>query len=291
MKVAVNKVNELTRELNIEVPQDKVNDAFDQVYEEIKKTAKIPGFRPGTAPRNILEKHHAKLAREEVIKHLLPETYQQALEKEKLDVLTLPQVSDVDMEGGNGLRYKATVEIRPQIDIKEYKKIKIKKSSNEVSEEDMKKSFDEIKKMRKVEEINEEFAHGLGYAKLEDLNNALKRQLEAQKESQNKAQYERTVIDYLFKHSKFIVPESLVNRRYQELQEELKNYLAQSKMPQEEIQKKEKEFDQRLKEQAHEQVKTFLLLDEIAQREKIKRDDNMPTNVMEFLFKNAEWAA
>jgi len=290
MKVSVNKVNELTRELHIEVPKEKVTDTLNQVYEEIQKTAKIPGFRPGTAPRHILEKHHAKLAQEEVVKHLLPETYQAALEQEKLEVLSLPEISELKMGPGSGLQYKATVEIRPTIEIKEYKSIKIKKRATDVTDEDLSKTLDEIKKMRNAQEINEEFAHGLGYGSLGEFKDALKRQLGAQKEQQNRAQYERDVIDYLFKHSKFTVPESLVKRRYQELKDELNNYLAQGKLPKDEIEKKEKEFEQRLQDQAHEQVKTFLLLDEIAKRENIARDDSMPTKTMEFLFKNAEWS-
>lgn len=62
MKIKVNKLNELKRELEIEVGEDKVKEKFDAVYEDIKKTAKIAGFRPGTAPLNLLEKHHSKLA-------------------------------------------------------------------------------------------------------------------------------------------------------------------------------------------------------------------------------------
>lgn len=289
MKVSVNKLNELTRELHIEIPQEKVTDTFNQVYEEIKKTAKIPGFRPGTAPRHILEKHHSALAREEVVKHLLPESYRQALENEKLDVLSLPEISDVHMEGGSGLRYKATVEIKPAIEIKNYKGIQIKKRSNEVTDDDINKTLDEVKKMRKVDVIDEAFAHGLGYASLDEFKNALRRQLGAQKESQNKMQYEQDVIDHLDKNTKFTVPPSLIKRRYEELKEDLRKYLEQNRLPKEEVEKREKEFEQRLQEQAREQVKTFLLLDEVAKKENIVRDDTMPTAAMEFLFKNAEW--
>ena len=289
MKVAVKKVNELQRELQIEVPKERVEDTFNDVYAEIKKSAKIAGFRPGTAPRHILEKHHSGLAREEVIKHLLPLTYREAIEKEKFDTLSLPEVTDVKLDGVNGLSYKAKIEIRPTIEVKNYKKIKIKKRSNEVTDEDLDKALDSLKKMRKVDVIDENFAHGLGYASMDEFNNALKRQLGAQKESENKMQFEREVIDHLFKNSKFTTPESLVNRRYNELQRDLKNYLEQSRLPKEEIEKKEKEFDPKLKDQAQEQVKVFLVLDEIAKRENITRDDHMPNQVMEFLFKNAEW--
>ena len=289
MKIAVNKKDALKRELEIEVPQDRVKSAFDSVYEQIKKEAKIPGFRPGTAPRNMLEKHHSKLAHEEVIRQLLPQTYQEALKKENLDVISLPEVTEVNLNDVS-LKYKATVEIRPDIDIKSYKKIKIKKKSSEVNDEDLNKVLDNIKKARKIDAINEEFAHGLGYASLDEFKNSLKRQLTAQKEADNKAQLEREVIDHLLKHSKFSIPQSLVDKRFHELQHELKDYLSKNNLPKEEAEKKEKEFEPKIKQQAEEQVKVFLVLDEIAKREGIARDDNMPNKAIEFLFKNADWS-
>ncbi|MDD5291610.1 MAG: trigger factor [Candidatus Omnitrophica bacterium] len=289
MKVKVNKLDTLKRELEIEVGQDKVKEKFDAVYEEIKQNVKIPGFRPGTAPRNILEKHHSKLAHEEVLKHLLPETYHDALEKEKIDAVSLPQITEVSLDN-NFLKYKAILEIRPDIEIKNYKKIKIKKKSNEVNEEDLNKVLDNIKQARKSEAIDDNFAHGLGYSNLNDFKDALKRQLAIQKEQENRMQLEKEIIDHLLKNSKFNVPGTLVDRRFSELKQNVKEYMENNKIPREEAEKKEKELEPKLKGQAEEEVKIFLVLDEIAKIESITRDEHMPQHVMEFLFKNAEWS-
>lgn len=289
MKIVVNKLDALKRELQIEIPQEKVKDKFNEVYEEIKKTAKVPGFRPGTAPRNILEKHHSKFASEEVIRQLLPETYQEAIKTENLDAVSLPEITDVNLDSAS-LRYKATIEIRPEIEIKNYTKIKVKRSSNEVTDEEMQKALDKIKEQRKVDALNDDFAHGLGYASSEEFKDALKRQLIAQKESDNKIKLENEIIDYLLKNSKFTVPQSLVDKRFEELKDNLRQYLEKNRLPNDEIEKKEKEFEPKLKEQAMEQVKVFLVLDEIAKRENIQRDDHMPNHTIEFLLKNADWA-
>jgi len=288
MKIKVNKLGELKREIEIEVGQDKVKEEFDSVYEEIKKSAKIPGFRPGTAPRNLLEKHHSKLAYEEVMKRLLPETYHNALEKENLDAVSLPEITDINLDNSS-LRYKATVEIRPDIEIKNYKGIKIKKKTSDASEEDLNKALDNIKKARKTEVLDDKFAHGLGYSSLNDFKDALKRQLVIHKESENKMQTEKEVIDHLLKNAKFSVPQSLVERRLKELEQNVREYFQNNKLPKEEIEKQEKELEPKLKEQALEEVKVFLVLDEIAKLESITRDDKMPQAVLEFLFKNAEW--
>lgn len=288
MKIKVNKLNELKRELEIEVGEDKVKEKFDTVYEDIKKTTKIAGFRPGTAPRNLLEKHHSKLAHEEVMKRLLPETYHDALEKENLDAVSLPEITDINLDA-KSLRYKATVEIRPDIGIKNYKNIKIKKKTNETNDEDLNKALDNIKKARKIETVDDSFAHGLGYSSLNDFKDALKRQLVMHKDSENKIQTEREVIDHLLKNAKFSIPESLVERRFKELQHNVSEYFQNNKLPKEEIEKQKNELEPKIKEQALEEVKVFLVLDEIAKLESIPRDEQMPQRVMEFLFKNAEW--
>ena len=112
-----------------------------------------------------------------------------------------------------------------------------------------------------------------------------------QKESDNRMLIEREVLDYLLKNVKFSIPESLVKRRFSELQQELREYFTKNHLPKEEVEKKEKEFEQKLKDQAQEQVRVFLILDEIAKKENITRDNQMPNKVIEFLFKNADWVS
>ena len=93
MKVETKKLDETKMRLDIEVPSEMVKKKFDEVYERIGKEAKIPGFRPGKAPRDILEKHHGRLAQDEVIKDLIPEAYRQSIEKEKIGVVEVPEIS------------------------------------------------------------------------------------------------------------------------------------------------------------------------------------------------------
>jgi len=290
MKIEVKKIDQLQRQLDIEITDDKVKKEFDLVYEEIKKEAKIPGFRPGTAPRHMLEKHHFKLAHEEVLKRLLPETYQKAVEQEKLEVMGLPEVTDVNLTP-NSLKYKATVEIKPEIKIKSYKNIKLERKDTQAKDEDLEKFLDQIKKARKLDSIDDKVAKGFGYADLAQFKEAISRQLISQKEADNKMQLEDQVIKHLLKNSEFIVPKSLVDRRYHELKEEMEKYFQENRLPEEDRKKKLEELDGKLKSQADEQVRLFLVLDEIAKLENLEKDENMPKRVMEFLFQNAEWSS
>ena len=112
------------REISVEVSGDIVKNKFEDVFKKIGKEAKVPGFRPGHAPRDILEKHFSSMRNELVLKELIPDVYNQAIEKEALDVIELPNISDVKLDR-NTLSFKATVEVRPEIALKNYKGIKV----------------------------------------------------------------------------------------------------------------------------------------------------------------------
>ena len=93
MKTELKKIDNTKREINIEVSDDIVKNKFDEVFERIGRDAKVPGFRDGHPPRDILEKHYSQVAHEQVLKELIPGVYNQALEKEGLDVIDLPNIT------------------------------------------------------------------------------------------------------------------------------------------------------------------------------------------------------
>ncbi|HNV24580.1 MAG TPA: trigger factor family protein, partial [Candidatus Omnitrophota bacterium] len=90
MKVEIKKIDAIKRELKFQIPKEKVNATFEQVYADIGKVAKVKGFRPGKVPRPILESHYGSLAREEVLKKIIPEAYQEGLEQEKILPIDMP---------------------------------------------------------------------------------------------------------------------------------------------------------------------------------------------------------
>ncbi|MCK9604561.1 MAG: trigger factor family protein, partial [Candidatus Omnitrophica bacterium] len=112
MKTEVKKLDGTKREVNIEVSGDIIKNKFEDVFSRIAKEAKIAGFRPGHAPRDIVEKNYSKHAHEQVLKELVPDLYNEAIAKEGLDVIELPEISDVKLEANN-LSFKAVVEVAP----------------------------------------------------------------------------------------------------------------------------------------------------------------------------------
>ncbi|MGE5308524.1 MAG: trigger factor [Deltaproteobacteria bacterium] len=288
MKTEVKKISDSEKELFIEVTGDVVKNKFEDVFKRIGQEAKIKGFRPGKAPREMIEKEYSGLAHEQVLKELIPELYDQAVEKEKISAVDMPRITDVKLERSK-LSFKANVEITPEIDIKDYKGIKIKYKKVAISPEDIKKSVDSLKERRKAETVDDTLARTLGYPNLAEMEKYIERQLAAQKDQAQHAEVEQQVIDVLTKKVEVKLPQSLVNKQLEDSVKHAKMELAMQGIPKEMISEREGELRKELEPQARNQVKVYLILSAIARKENIQPDQQMPRNVMELLFREADW--
>ena len=127
MKVSVKNQGKCEKVLSIQVSSDRVKNEYDKYYAEVSKTARIPGFRPGRAPKEVVAMHYAHDAKEAVLKHLIQESTFEALKSEKLEPLYYTSVNKVNFEGEK-LSFDAVVELRPEVKLGQYKGLKIKKN-------------------------------------------------------------------------------------------------------------------------------------------------------------------
>lgn len=288
------KVDALKRELRFEVPKDRVSKTMEEIYGEVAKVAKVKGFRQGKVPRNILVSTHGKAVQEETIKKLIPEVYHEGLTKENIDPIDLPEIGDVNLKDGM-LTFTATLDIRPEVKVKNYKGIKVQRKSSKVTEEDINKTLEVFKKGQGTEgkevSIDDAFARGLGFPNLEEFKGALTRQLEMDKDRQSRADVEQQIVDVLLKDAKFIVPQSLLKKQMDYRIHDARKHYKSHGMPDEEIQKKEGELREQLKDAVERDVRVYMLFQEIAKEENIAaaQGENVMMKVMEFLLKEADW--
>lgn len=144
MKVELKELEPCRRLLEIEVPAEVVQIRFDRFYAELGKTAKVPGFRSGKAPRNILEMRYQGQARDEVLKRLIPDSYREAMRSHSLVPVDLPEISEVKFERDRPFSFKATVDIRPEIKLGNFKGLKVLKKKAEVRTEEVTKALVEL---------------------------------------------------------------------------------------------------------------------------------------------------
>ena len=141
MKKKVKHLEECRKAFEIEIPPAEVKSRLEECYNKIGKAAVVPGYRAGKAPRDLLEKHYGERATQEVIENLIADSYQQAVEESDFLPLGLPDITDVKLDDAKMLSFKAEFNIRPKIELKNYKGLRLNRKKVEVKEEDIDKSI------------------------------------------------------------------------------------------------------------------------------------------------------
>lgn len=127
---------ELTRTVEVEAPAEDVDGAFRKVVKRYSKLARIPGFRSGKVPDTLIRSRFAKDIRQEVLESLVSERFRAALEKDSLNPVSQPQISELQLTEGQPLRFRATFEILPTIDVEGYDSIPVQKPDATVTDEE-----------------------------------------------------------------------------------------------------------------------------------------------------------
>jgi len=137
MKVSVEDVSTVKKVLAVEIPQDQIARALDDAYRTLKKKARVRGFRPGKAPRSVLERLYRKDVHSDVATKLMQESLPGALQDLKLDIVGSPDIDLPELDASAPYTFKATVEIRPEIEPIDFKGLKLKKTLYKVSDEEI----------------------------------------------------------------------------------------------------------------------------------------------------------
>lgn len=282
MQTKIENIDGCSRVINIEVSAKEISQKFDQVYSEIRKKACIPGFRPGKAPRDLLEVHYGEKAKDEVIKRAIPEYYLRAVKEIRLAPVAPPEIENVQFTQ-NRLCFKARVDVKPQVKIKGYKdlrvikkRIKIEQSQIDQVLERLRQSKAKVQNKEKKEappELDDRFARDSGFKTLQDLKDAIKENLHANAEIEIRRDMERQLLEQLLKRASLSIPESLVNSQTQEVFNQLRLNCVLQGEKKEDIQSKEKELRAQAREEAVLRVKLSFILERIAQLENIQVED------------------
>jgi trigger factor len=147
---------ECTRELVVDVGADEVAKTYRSVAANYRKYAKIPGFRPGKVPENVVRRKFAAEIRKEVIDTLLPERFNKGVNELGIQPVGQPQVTELTVEDGAPLHVKAVFEYVPNFSIDGYKDVKVEKPSAEVTEEEFKRELEQLRDSRATIEPVEE---------------------------------------------------------------------------------------------------------------------------------------
>lgn len=363
MKYKIKEINKCTKELLIEVDGEQIAAGYTAYYNKIKPSASVPGFRKGKAPREILEKYYAHEAHDGVLRDLVAVNYDKAIADEKLHPFGYPTFSDIDYSETK-LSFKATIELKPEFDIKKYKGLKAKKNSIVVADTEIDEALERIRsayatqkvvegravksgdfvvvdarcevdgvvvddrkndtmevndktllpeyvknltgasvgdekkfeiafpetipqedmkgktghftiaikeiKEKVLPDLDENFLKMVGeYEKIEDMKDALRKDIEARKQQEEDRRVERELLDAICKTTSFDMPQSLIVKRKEKMIEDMKQNMLSRGMPESEFEKQQKNFDKEAQNEAERQVQVAFILDKIAMIEDV----------------------
>jgi trigger factor len=141
--------------LEISVPAEEVETETSKAVTKVQERAKLPGFRPGKVPASIIRTKFARDIRQQVLEALIPKHLQNRLEAEDLKVVGQPDITDIHLEAGEPLRFKAEFEVVPQIELLDYKGLTVPYHDPEVSEQDIDQRIEELRH-DKAEFVNQD---------------------------------------------------------------------------------------------------------------------------------------
>lgn len=137
MSVQVEKQEKNMAKLTVEVPAEQFVDAIKKAYNKNKNRFNVPGFRRGKAPQMMIEKMYGVgVFYEDAADEAINETYAEAMKESGLDIVSRPEITIEQIEKGKAFIYTATVAVKPEVALGQYKGIEVEKADAEVKEED-----------------------------------------------------------------------------------------------------------------------------------------------------------
>jgi trigger factor len=156
MKVELTDISECKKSLDFEVPQHVVDHELGHIALEFARKAKVPGFRPGKAPVAVIKTRYKEEIVSEVMQHILPRSFSEAVKERKLDLVADPSFENIDYTLGAPLRFKAVFEVYPQLNVSNYTGIPAQEVTVSVEESEiettLKKLQDDMSELTPVEE-------------------------------------------------------------------------------------------------------------------------------------------
>ena len=154
MKVTIKRSSGCRHIMGVDVPADRVSDDYAKVVRSYQSEARVPGFRKGKAPADVVEKRFGKNIVEDAKEHLVPKFYQEAVEQEDVKVAAVVGVDDVELGKASGLKFNVHVDLIPGFKLPKYKKISIKAQPVDVSDDDVAKAqSDMLERYSKYEDV------------------------------------------------------------------------------------------------------------------------------------------
>jgi trigger factor len=364
MKVQIEDISPIKKKLRFEVPEADYKQALEAAYEKLKKKVQIKGFRKGKVPRELLERYYGAKTSMETVSDLVDKSYREAIEKNAILAVGMPNISDLKVEDNSPVKFSAEVEVQPKIETKHFDKIKLESKKPPITDQEIETEMKALQKahaqwvpeaewapaatghtvtinfagtlegvpfeggkgenvqvplgqnrflpdfekgmigMKKGEskeypvkfpedygaknlagktaqfhveileikreelpKLDDEFAKDLGkYDTLAKVKDEIRERMLKAKETENRGELFKQVLEHLIKKNSFELPEAMVERELDYLWRTVLQQLHQQRLTPEQVGISEQDYRAKNREEAVRRIKGFLLFDSIAKQ-------------------------
>ena len=146
MQLTIQDISPVEKRVDFELPWTEVAPRLDKAYNELRRDVRLKGFRPGKAPRPVLEKLYRGNVEEDVARELVEMSLGQAIREKQIDPVAPPRVDRVELKSGQPFKFSARVEVRSQVEPKDYAGIPVERRPAKVSDEQLAEALESYRK-------------------------------------------------------------------------------------------------------------------------------------------------
>jgi trigger factor len=139
------EISSCKRNLAVELPATELEQEIDKLARDYARSAKVPGFRPGKVPLNIIRQRYGKDMRQEATHAIIERSWKEAIEEHKLEPLAQPIIKEVDNKPDQPLKFTLSFEIMPDLEVENYKEIPVTRSSADITDEKVTQALESVR--------------------------------------------------------------------------------------------------------------------------------------------------
>ncbi len=155
LTVTIEDIGPCKKRLDIAVSKETIDGQYERRFQEVRATAKVPGFRKGKIPRSVIERQFGKQIEEEIKETLVRDAYQGALNLHKLEPIGSPELGKIEFDREKTLKFDVTLEVKPAIEAKDYKGLKLLRRAARVNPEEVESALKNLS-LGKMQLVTEE---------------------------------------------------------------------------------------------------------------------------------------
>src|SRR5437870_6979539 len=150
MKTELKEISPTRKQIDVEIDADAVRVVYDRISDNYAKSANVPGFRPGHAPRAVVRTRFKDQIRTEVLRELLPDAVQKAIGEHKLEALGEPELNldnseGLDQLGQRPISFNVNVDVLPEIKLEKYQGLQATRRTRPVKDEDVNRVLEQLR--------------------------------------------------------------------------------------------------------------------------------------------------